>query len=148
MEIPQPTLNKILNAPIEEVVNALVEGKIMDINGGDHMVIKKRYNSKTCGFEWHSSEKDYEMSVDCKSGEISMKSVAEKIQKPPVEQGFCLRETGNDGIEIGHQKVCKCTNCGYVTEKPPVFHCRNIKCLNVVLTCTGRIKKNYKIIRS
>ena len=128
MEISQPTLNKILNAPIEEVVNALVEGKIMDINGGDHMVIKKRYNSITCGFEWHSSEKDYEMSVDCESGEISMQRVDEEIQKQPVEQEFCLQGQGNGGIKVGHPKVCKCTNCGYETEKPPVFPCRNIKC--------------------
>ena len=33
MEISYPTLNRILNSPIEEVVKELVEGKIMDITG-------------------------------------------------------------------------------------------------------------------
>ena len=87
MEISQPTLNKILNAPIEEVVNALVEGKIMDINGGDHITIKKRYNCKTCGFEWYSSEKDIEMYVDCESGEISMLRIDEE---PKTTSRTCI----------------------------------------------------------
>ena len=123
MEISQPTLNKILNSPIEEVVKALVEGKIMDINGGDHMTIKKRYNCKTCGFEWHSSEKEYEMSVDCESGEISMMHFDKEIQKPPVKHGFGKQKGKiTVGWNTSFPKVCKCTDCGDETKKIPEFH--------------------------
>lgn len=144
MEISQPTLNKILNTPIEEVVKALVEGKIMDINGGDHMAIKKRYNCKTCGFEWHSSEKDIEMCVDCESGEISMLRVDEEIQKPPVEHVFGReRGEGNGGIGAIPPRVCKCTNCGYETEKIPGVSYLNTKCPECgTKLCGEEYKKN------
>ena len=129
MEISQPTLNKILNSPIEEVVKALVEGKIMDIGGGDHMTIKKRYNCKTCGFEWYSSEKDYEMSVDCESGEISMMHVDKDIQKPPVKHGFVQgRMQGNGVICTSFPRICKCTNCGDEAKKISGVPFRNSIC--------------------
>ena len=120
MEISHPTLNKILNYPIDEVVKALVEGKIMDIAGGDYMTIKKRYNCKTCKFEWYSSEKDYEITIDCESGEISMVSFDEEILKPQVEQGFGSRkEQDNVKMRTGFPRVCKCTNCGNESKKFP-----------------------------
>ena len=150
MEISHPTLNKILNAPIAEVVKALVEGKIMDINGGDHMTIKKRYNCKTCGFEWHSSEKDNEISVDCESGEISMLCFDEEIQKPPVEHVFD-RERGQDNGGIGavSPRVCKCPNCGHETEKIPGVSYLNIKYPECgTKLCGEEYKKFNKKIRS
>lgn len=129
MEISQPTLYKILNSPIDEVVKALVQGKIMDIGGGDHMTIKKRYNCKTCGFEWHSSEKDYEMSIDCESGEISMVCVDDEILKPQIERGFGRRREHDDGV-LGTNLpiVYKCTTCGYETKKIPGVPYKNSKC--------------------
>ena len=115
MGISQPTLNKILNSPIEEVVKALVEGKIMDINEGDEMTIKKRYNRETSGFEWYSFENNYEICVDCESGEISMLHVDEEIQYPPVQNIFGQEDKEEIGIKPPN--IFKCTNCGYETEK-------------------------------
>ena len=128
MEISKPTLNKILNSPIEEVVKALVEGKIMDIGGGDHLTIKKRYNCITCGFEWYSSEKDYEMSVDCESGEIFMMHVDKGIQKPTVKHGFGRERRKDNGGGASFPKVCKCTNCGDEAKKISGVPLRNTKC--------------------
>ena len=143
MEISKPTLNKILNSPIEEVVKALVEGKIMDIGGGDHLTIKKRYNCKTCGFEWYSSENDYEMSVDCESGEISMMYVDKEIQKSPVKHGFGQeRKQDNGGIGTSFPKVCKCTNCVDEAKKFSGAPFSNTKCPECGTKLCGAEYKN------
>jgi uncharacterized protein len=101
----------------------------MDITGEDHMPIKKRYNCKTCGFEWYSSEKDYEISVNCESGEISMMHVDKEIQKPPVKHGFGReRSQDNRGMGTSFPRVCKCTNCGDEAKKISGVPFRNTKC--------------------
>ena len=129
MDVSQPTFHRILNSAHEKIAKAIIEGKNIKIEGGDYVIDKKRYKCKTCGFEWHSPGKEYEKCPDCESGDISMVSVDEEIQKPPVKTGFGRRRgQGNGGMGAGSPRVCKCTNCGYETEKTPGFPCRNIKC--------------------
>ena len=44
MENLQPTLHRILISAREKVANALVEGKILNIKGGDYIQLKKDIN--------------------------------------------------------------------------------------------------------
>ncbi len=92
------------------------------------MTIKKRYNCKTCGFEWYSSEKDYEMSIDCESGEISMVRLDKEFQKTQVERGFSWIGLDDSAMGKGFPKACKCTNCKDEDKKITEVPFRNTKC--------------------
>ena len=46
MDVSQPTFHRILNSARGKIANALIEGKIIEIKGGNYMVDKKRYRCK------------------------------------------------------------------------------------------------------
>ena len=57
MDISQLTFHRILNSAREKIAEALVEGKIIKIKGGDYLTYKKRYRCKICGFEWQPGKR-------------------------------------------------------------------------------------------
>ena len=129
MDVSQPTFHRILNSVREKIAKALIEGKIIRIEGGDYVIDKNRYKCKKCGFEWHSPGKEYNECPDCKSEDISVVSVEEENQKSTVQPGLGQRRgQGRGGMGAGPPRVCKCTNCGYESEKTPGVPCRNTKC--------------------
>ena len=129
MNVSQPTFHRILNTAREKIAKALIEGKIIKIEGGDYVIDKNRYKCKKCGFEWHSPGKEYNKCPDCESEDISMVSIDEEIPNPTVQQGLGQRRgQGRGGMGAGPPRVCKCTNCGYESEKTPGVPCRNTKC--------------------
>ena len=67
MDISQPTFHRTLGSARKKITQALVEGKIIQIKGGDYIMDKKRYQCKNCGFEWQSSSKEYDKCPDCDS---------------------------------------------------------------------------------
>jgi predicted DNA-binding protein (UPF0251 family) len=67
MDISQPTFHRTISSARKKVSRALVEGKIIQIKGGDYVMDKKRYQCKNCGFEWHSPSTEYEKCPDCDS---------------------------------------------------------------------------------
>lgn len=129
MDVSQPTFHRILNSARGKIANALIEGKIIEIKGGNYMVDKKRYRCKNCGFEWFNPKKEYEKCPNCDSEEISLVTVDEEIQRPAGQPEMGRRRGyGGGGLGAGPPRVCKCTNCGYETEKTPGVPCRNTKC--------------------
>ena len=133
MDISQPTFHRTLNSAREKIAKALVEGNIIKIKGGDFVADKNTYKCKNCGFEWKSPKK-YEKCPDCGSEDI-YKIAAEDIQRPAVtqtqtgQQGTGRRRGyGGGGMGAGPPRACKCTICGYETEKTPGVPCRNNKC--------------------
>jgi uncharacterized protein len=128
MGVSQPTLHRILNSARENIAKALVEGKILNIKGGDYMIVKKKYKCNKCGFEWLSPEKEYEKCPDCKSEDITVK-VEEEVQRP-LGQSRLGRGGGRGGrgMGAGPPRVCKCQNCGYEAPKTQGVPCRNTKC--------------------
>jgi uncharacterized protein len=129
MGVSQPTLHRILNSARENIAMALVEGKILNIKGGDYMTVKKRYKCKKCGFEWLSPEKEYEKCPDCKSEDIYTVETEEELQKPLGQPGLGRGGgRGGRGMGAGPPRVCKCPNCGYEAPKTQGIPCRNTKC--------------------
>lgn len=125
--ISQPTLHRILNSARGKIAKALVDGKILNIQGGDYMTAKIRYKCKKCGFEWQSSQKEHEKCPDCKSEDIYVINAEEKVQRPMGQQGIGRR--GRDGGGgAGPPRVCKCQQCGFEAPKTPGVPCRNDKC--------------------
>jgi predicted Zn-ribbon and HTH transcriptional regulator len=90
------------------------------------MVEKKNYRCNTCGFEWHSPEKEYEHCPDCKSEDIYTINVEIEKESPILSQGMGRR--GRSGLGAGPPRVCKCNQCGYESPKTPGVPCRNTKC--------------------
>ncbi len=128
MGISQPTLHRILNSAREKVAIALVEGKILNIKGGNYMTVEKRYKCKKCGFEWHSPQKEYEKCPDCKSDDIYTINSEENMNRPMGQQSIGRRGRGSGGLGAGAPRVCKCHQCGYEAPKTPGIPCRNFKC--------------------
>lgn len=129
MDVSQPTFHRILNLARGKIAKALVEGKIIEIKGGDLVADKERYKCKSCGFEWYSPDKEYEQCPDCKSEDIYKIDVVEDIQRPIGKPGIG-RKRGyvGRGMGSGPPRACKCPNCGYETGKTPGVPCRNTKC--------------------
>ena len=129
MGVSQPTFHRILNSARGKIANALIEGKIIEIKGGNYVVDKKRYVCKNCGFEWFNPKKEYKKCPNCDSLEISLVTLDEEIQRPTGQPGMGRRRGyGGGGIGAGPPRVCKCPNCGYETKKTPGIPCRNTKC--------------------
>jgi uncharacterized protein len=126
MEISQPTLHRILNSAREKVAKALVEGKILNIKGGDYMTAEKMYKCKKCGLEWNSPQKEYTECPDCKSKDIYIIN-KENVQQGMGQEGRAGRGRGS-GMGAGPPRVCKCHQCGYETPKTQGVPCRNNKC--------------------
>jgi len=124
MGISQPTLHRILISARENVANALVEGKILNIKGGNYMKAEKRYKCRKCGFEWQSPQKEYEKCPDCESEDIYTIDYEKQTQRTMGQQGIG-RGRGMGG---GLPRVCKCHQCGYETPKTQGMPCRNDKC--------------------
>lgn len=125
--ISQPTLHRILNSARGKIAKALVDGKILNIKGGDYVITKMRYKCRKCGFEWQSPEKEYEKCPDCKSEDIYAINAEQEVQRPMGQQGIGRRGRGG-GVGAGVPRVCKCQQCGYETPKIPGVPCRNDKC--------------------
>ena len=124
MGISQPTLHRILISAREKVANALVEGKILNIKGGDYMTAEKKYKCKNCQFEWHSPQKEYKECPDCGSKDIAIIDYEEDIQKMIGQKG----SGRGRGMGAGQPRVCKCHQCGYESPKSQGVPCRNAKC--------------------
>lgn len=129
MDVSQPTFHRILNSARGKIAEALVEGKIIKIKGGDYLTDKKRYRCKICGFEWYSPEKEYEKCPDCESENICIITVDEGTQTSSEQPGMGRGGAyGRGRTGAGPPRVCKCSQCGYETEKTPGVPCRTAKC--------------------
>jgi predicted DNA-binding protein (UPF0251 family) len=123
MGISQPTFHRILNSAREKVANGLVEGKIINIRGGDYVIDKNRYRCVSCGFEWQNLTKDYKKCPDCKSEDIIKEGL--EVGQP----GLARRKSfGGPGIGGGPPRICKCPECGYEGEKVRAVPCRTSNC--------------------
>ncbi len=122
------TFHRIINLSRQKIAKALVEGKIIKIIGGNYMTNEKRYKCRTCGFEWHSPEKDYEKCPDCESEDTYTISLEEEIPKAMGQFGLGRREGRGAGMGVGAPRVCKCPQCGYESEKTQGIPCRTVKC--------------------
>lgn len=129
MDISQSTFHRTLNSARKKIAKALVEGRMIKIQGGDFVTDKVRYKCKTCGFEWISPKKEYEKCPDCKSEDIYKIGAAEDTQTPLGQPGMGRRRGyGGAGMGAGPPRACKCPSCGYETQKTPGVPCRNTKC--------------------
>jgi predicted DNA-binding protein (UPF0251 family) len=130
MDISQPTFHRTINSARRKISKALVEGRIIQIKGGDYVMDKKRYQCKNCGFEWHSPEKEYEKCPDCDSENIKIVTVAEEFPNSTAQPGLGRRRGGQGarGMGGGPPRVCKCPQCGYEAPKTPGIPCRDTKC--------------------
>ncbi|NYB51430.1 MAG: DUF134 domain-containing protein [Methanobacteriaceae archaeon] len=143
MDISQPTFHRTLNSARRKISRALVEGRIIQIKGGDYIMDKKRYLCKNCGFEWQSATKKYDKCPDCDSEKIELISAETESQNPTAQPGLGRRRgaagrgmgtgagrgTGRGaGIGAGPPRVCKCPECGYESPKTPGVPCRETKC--------------------
>lgn len=129
MDISQPTFHRILVSARFKISKALVEGKIITINGGDYITDKKRYKCSDCGFEWFTQEKKYEKCLDCGSKNIVLISNEEKMEEISQLTGLGRRGGyAGRGRGAGAPRVCKCTQCGHEIPKKPGIPCRNEKC--------------------
>ncbi len=128
MDISQPTFHRTLGSARKKITQALVEGKIIQIKGGDYIMDKKRYQCKNCGFEWQSSSKEYDKCPDCDSENIELVGVTEGSQGGTTPGLGRRRGAGGRGMGAGPPRVCKCTECGYESPKTPGVPCRDTKC--------------------
>ncbi|WP_276697660.1 DUF134 domain-containing protein [Methanobacterium formicicum] len=130
MDISQPTFHRTISSARKKVSRALVEGKIIQIKGGDYVMDKKRYQCKNCGFEWHSPSKEYEKCPDCDSENIELITMEESFTEPTPQTGLGRRRGGQGarGMGGGPPRVCKCPQCGYESPKTPGVPCRDTKC--------------------
>lgn len=128
MGISQPTFHRIITSSRQKIALALVEGKIIRIEGGNYMTRGKMYKCRACGFEWHSHEKEYEKCPDCESEDICTVSIEEKIPETIGQLGLGRRRGRGAGMGAGAPAVCKCPQCGYESEKVPGIPCRTAKC--------------------
>jgi predicted DNA-binding protein (UPF0251 family) len=127
MEISQPTFHRILSSARKKISKALIEGNTIIIGGDDHITDKKRYKCNICGFEWLSSEKEYDNCLECQSEDIIKLEDEEIIIK--AEPSLLERRSfGGQGLGAGPPRVCKCPNCGYESPKTRAVPCRNTKC--------------------
>ncbi|HMK54381.1 MAG TPA: DUF134 domain-containing protein [Methanobacteriaceae archaeon] len=129
MDISQPTFNRILNSARGKVARSLVEGKIIQITGGNYIMGAIKYKCGKCGFEWQNPKKEYQECPDCGSSDIKLFEDEEKIPETIGQPGLGRRKSyGGDGIGAGPPRVCKCTSCGYETKKVRAVPCRTSKC--------------------
>ncbi|MCC7552008.1 MAG: DUF134 domain-containing protein [Methanobacterium sp.] len=127
MNISQPTFHRTLNSARRKISRALVEGKIIQIKGGDYFMDKRRYLCKNCGFEWQSASKEYDKCPDCDSENIEQIVVADS--QGTIQPGLGRRRgAGGMGMGAGPPRVCKCPQCGYESPKNPGIPCRDVKC--------------------
>lgn len=97
MDISQPTFHRTLSSARRKITKALVEGKIIQIKGGDYIMDKKRYVCKNCGFEWQSASKEYNKCPDCDSENIELISVDAGSQIPTAQLGLGRRRGAAGG---------------------------------------------------
>ncbi|MDD1764005.1 MAG: hypothetical protein LUQ70_04760 [Methanobacteriaceae archaeon] len=90
------------------------------------MTDKKSYKCNKCGFEWHSTQKEYENCPECKSENINAINLGAELQRPTA--GHRMGRRGRGGVGAGPPRVCKCNQCGYESPKTPGVPCRNDKC--------------------
>ncbi|HOI40206.1 MAG TPA: DUF134 domain-containing protein [Methanobacterium sp.] len=137
MDISQPTFHRTLSSARRKITKALVEGKIIQIKGGDYIMDKKRYVCKNCGFEWQSASKEYNKCPDCDSENIELISVDAGSQIPTAQLGLGRRRGAagggmgsrrGGGMGAGPPRVCKCPECGYESPKTPGVPCLETKC--------------------
>ncbi len=137
MDISQSTFHRTLNSARKKISRALVEGRIIQIKGGDYIMDKKRYLCKNCGFEWQSASKEYDKCPDCDSENIELISVEADSQITTAQPGLGRRRGvagrgmgsgGGAGMGAGPPRVCKCPECGYEAPKTPGIPCRQSKC--------------------
>jgi len=127
MDISQPTFHRTLNSARKKISRALVEGKIIQIKGGDYFMDKKGYQCKNCGFQWQSASKEYDKCPDCDSENIEPLVVTDS--QGTAQPGLGRRRAaGGRGIGAGPPRVCKCPECGYESPKTPGVPCRDTKC--------------------
>jgi len=127
MEISQPTFHRILSSARKKISKALIEGNPIIIVGDDFITDKKRYKCNDCGFEWLSTEKEYDKCLECQSENIMRtddKDIKIKTDPDILER----RSFGGKGLGAGPPKVCKCPKCGYEHPKTRAVPCRNTKC--------------------
>jgi predicted DNA-binding protein (UPF0251 family) len=91
MDISQSTFHRTLNSARKKISRALVEGRIIQIKGGDYIMDKKRYLCKNCGFEWQSASKEYDKCPDCDSENIELISVEADSQITTAQPGLGRR---------------------------------------------------------
>ena len=127
MEISQPTFHRILSSARKKISKALIEGNTIIIGGDDYITDKKRYRCNICGFEWLSSEKEYDKCFECQSENI-VKLEDEEIIIKDEPSLLERRSFGGQGLGAGPPRVCKCPNCGYESPKNRAVPCRNTKC--------------------
>lgn len=137
MDISQPTFHRTLGSARKKITQALVEGKIIQIKGGNYIMNKKRYQCKNCGFEWQSATKEYDKCPDCDSENIELLGVTERSQDATALGLGRRRGTAGRGMGAGPPRACKCTKCGYESPKTPGVPCRDTKCPKCGLPLCG-----------
>jgi len=130
MGISQPTFHRILTSARKKISKALIEGNTIIIVGEDYITDKKRYKCNICGFEWLSSEKEYEKCPDCQSEDIIAGVENEDFSTEEAKDHSLLQRKsyGGPGMRAGPPRVCKCPECGYEAPKTRAVPCRNTKC--------------------
>ncbi len=127
MEISQSTFHRILSSARKKISKALIEGNSITIVGDEFITNKKRYKCNVCGFEWLSTEKEYDKCLECQSKDI-IRIEDEEIQIKTDPSILERRSFGGQGLGEGPPRLCKCPNCGYEHPKTRSVPCKNTKC--------------------
>lgn len=90
MDVSQPTLHRIVKEARKKVAEALVLGKALRIEGGDYVMMQRKFKCYDCGYEW---ELPYgtgrpQTCPECKSV---------NLHRAPEDRGYARRGRGMRG---------------------------------------------------
>src|SRR4030042_2420536 len=99
MNISRPTFTRLLESAHKKISDAIVNGKAINISGGDYLILGKRLRCRKCGFFWNADE-NHERRLDnikctqCESTDIE--DIAEKLNTENLDRP-CRHRHGQEG---------------------------------------------------
>lgn len=114
MQVSRPTFTRIYDNTLKKLAKAFVEGKSIEIAGGNVRLVSQWYKCKNC-------DHIYEEEIDCPSCNSED------------------RKNLNNEIEFdSSRKICVCRQCGYEVEHQKGIPCKQVICPECQLNMTRK----------
>ncbi len=88
MNVSQPTIHRMLKEARKKIAEALVSGKALCIEGGDYVMVQRKFSCYDCGHEWELPYGTGRPQVCPKCGSVN-------LHRAPEDRGYAQRGRGS-----------------------------------------------------